>query len=487
MAWRGIEYRTEVVKNCFDADWHAAFNLDLDDCAKGNTSDCDVSLWDWDVASKDDLIGGFKISAARMSELFRSKLGSGAEHGFAVVREGRPVVGHDRQKTLMALTVRVCAAPVAFPTVVALHGGDAERRVELTVASVQHLPSMDGIMGKCDPYCVVSFEGQDYRTETKKNCYEAEYDEVFNLDIPSSAKGTRSSMKVTVWDWDATSKDDEVGFFTLSAERMSEIFRGALGASGQETFAVLADGKPVVGHDKQPCEITLRVRVCAVPRLFGTIRLDPEAKGPRRIQLTVVGANNLPKMDVLTGTVDPYVRVKHGTRPDLTTRTIKSAYAPEWEETFVIEHADVSTAGMRTSGDAADEGLRLSVWDWDVATQHDLIGETVITGQEMANLWLAEEGWETTETVQPPSPRTCLPRVARVEVTSALLTGVEVTSALLTARSGDHHEQGQERHRTQQNVLGTHLPGAGKRRCASGGNARPFCRGRQPSLDESAW
>ena len=224
------------------------------------------------MASKDDEIGSFRISASRMDELFRAKLDSSGEHSFSVMSEGKPVIGHDGEKTILSVKARVCVAPLAFPKIEASSEyADGERRVELTVASVSHLPRMDGVFGKCDPYIVVSYEGQDYTTEVVKNCYDAEFGETFNLDVASAKKGTKSAVKVKVFDWDAASKDDEIGTFRISAERMSNIFRGDLDADDEETFLVLDKGQPVVGHDKQVCKSTMHLWQ---PRVYAISKRD---------------------------------------------------------------------------------------------------------------------------------------------------------------------------------------------------------------------
>ena len=36
--------------------------------------------------------------------------------------------------------------------------------------------------------------------------------------------------------------------------------------------------------------------------------------------------------------------------------------------------------------------LLFTVWDWDVATSHDKVGDFTISRQDMAKLWLAEDG-----------------------------------------------------------------------------------------------
>jgi hypothetical protein len=181
-----------------------------------------------------------------------------------------------------------------------------------------------------------------------------------------------------------------------------------------------------------------------VPRLFSSLVHDSEAKGPRRIELEVIGARNLPKMDVMGGTCDAYVKVQYGTRPEFTTSTVKASYSPEWNEKTTLEHEDVLEMTLRAGhsseevrfdppqvvhGSIATNKLRqcesqiinrhdpamecsakgffltvasfflvlqgdllFTVWDWDVATSHDKVGDFTISRQDMAKLWLAEDG-----------------------------------------------------------------------------------------------
>lgn len=73
--------------------------------------------------------------------------------------------------------------------------------------------------------------------------------------MDDAEQGTNSGATVTVFDWDAASKDDEIGGFAISAARMSDLFRAKLGSEGRQVFSVRADGKVVIGHDKRKCEV----------------------------------------------------------------------------------------------------------------------------------------------------------------------------------------------------------------------------------------
>lgn len=138
--------------------------------------------------------------------------------------------------------------------------------------------------------------------ETRKNTYDASYEETFSLDVEDAAVGVRSDLAVTVWDWDATSQDDLVGSVKISSARVSEMLRGSLGVNGQHTFNVISKGIPVVGHNKDMCTLTLYAKVCEVPLAFSSILPEGEASGPRRLEVTLSSVKHLPKMDGILGT-----------------------------------------------------------------------------------------------------------------------------------------------------------------------------------------
>lgn len=359
------DYKTDVVKNSYDAEWMAKFNLDVDDAAKGTRSDIIVTVWDWDAASADDEIGSFKISAARVSEMCRAALGSGAEDTFIVCEGGRPVLGQDKKRCRVCASVKVCEVPIAFPSIETVEGTKGPRRLEMCVSAVSNLPNMDGIMGKCDPYAILMFNGVEFRTETKKNCYVATWEAWFNLDVDDAAKGIITDCTVTVWDWDATSKDDMVGSFAIPARRMGELFCSSLGGQALHKFAVEDSGRPVIGHNKAVCEVDIKVKVSEVPVAWAFIEPEEGAKGSRRLELTVSTVSSLPKMDGLLGKCDPYaVVIFEGI--ERRTATKKNCFDADFNETFNL---DLDDAAVGTRSD-----IFVSVWDWDAASADDEVG-----------------------------------------------------------------------------------------------------------------
>ena len=60
---------------------------------------------------------------------------------------------------------------------------------------------------------------------------------------------------MTLWDWDAVGKNDEIGSIRIPAARLTDLFRAELGSAAEESFPVMQAGKPVVGHDKNQTKL----------------------------------------------------------------------------------------------------------------------------------------------------------------------------------------------------------------------------------------
>jgi hypothetical protein len=244
--------------------------------------------------------------------------------------------------------------------------------------------------GSVDPYALLHLEGVQYRTQTVKSSYSPEWNETFTCDIMDIDKGCISDFVVQVNDWDATSKDDEVGSFTIPASRMSEILRAKIGWEGQETFTLYREGKGVVGQDKELSEVTVKVRVVEAPKAFATLEVDPEAKGPRRVEVMVVSARHLPKVDILTGKCDPYVVVSLPGLAEFKTEVIKKTYDPDWQQSFSFDIPDVL--------EDCRSDLSLTVMDHDMATANDKVGSSLVPKFRMTDLFRASDDWEADET-----------------------------------------------------------------------------------------
>lgn len=141
-------------------------------------------------------------------------------------------------------------------------------RVLLTVMSAQHLPSMD-LFGSCDGLVEIDWDGQKVKTTAKKNTYSPEWNEEFTFAFPSEKVG---DLVLAVKDWDQTAvvSYDHVGEAVIKGERLSSFLREA--QSPAQSIQIFRDievkdkkGKQVIGADKQPCVISVKVQRTDLP------------------------------------------------------------------------------------------------------------------------------------------------------------------------------------------------------------------------------
>ena len=76
-------------------------------------------------------------------------------------------------------------------------------RLDLRICGARNLPNTE-TFGKIDPYCTVSLEGKQWRTNVCDNTTEPEWNEVFKFNI---ADDDSSRLHFVVWDKNVVSDD----------------------------------------------------------------------------------------------------------------------------------------------------------------------------------------------------------------------------------------------------------------------------------------
>ncbi len=385
--FEGVSNKTKVVKNSYAPDFYETFSVNVPEASSPTSQDVIMRVYDWNLTSSSELVGECSVPAARISDVFKAKIGWEGEESFMLSKEGKPVIGHNQSRTEVTVRLRVLKAAKAFENLVMEPESSGSRRLVMTVISAKHLPKMD-TMGTIDPYCTLVLQEIELRTKTLKDTYTPEWNETFTWEVHGVEKGHSTDFRLTLNDWDATSKDEEVGSFTIPASRMAEIVRAKIGWEGQETFTLYHEGKGVVGQDKELSEVTVKVSITEVPKAFQPLDIDEQANGVRQVRITLMSAGHLPKMDVM-GSVDAYVVMFLGGR-EMRTKTIKNNYSPVWDETFLWNVSDVEKG--------CDEELRAVVMDWDATSKDDEVGSLTIPASRMSEIVRAKIGWEGQET-----------------------------------------------------------------------------------------
>ena len=109
---------------------------------------------------------------------------------------------------------------------------------------------------------------------------------------------------------------------------------------------------------------------------------DSGKPGPRRLEVTVLSARHLPKMDTF-GSIDPFCEVRLGT-VSFKTAVKKNTYSPEWGESFVFEMAD---------GPNSSQPLTVTLFDWDLVGVNDRVGAVEVSAERIAEAMDREIGW----------------------------------------------------------------------------------------------
>lgn len=94
-----------------------------------------------------------------------------------------------------------------------------------------------------------------------------------------------------------------------------------------------------------------------------------------RLQVTVHGAAELPRMDQFTGRCDPYCLLDVGAhwkqhRVRSQTLVVYNTYTPSWDETFSFHLSDYSPT--------KPVEVNFTIMDWDQVGEHDFVGEVTI-------------------------------------------------------------------------------------------------------------
>jgi len=129
-----------------------------------------------------------------------------------------------------------------------------------------------------------------------KNTLDVDFGEafIFDMSAPVCQPEELGGLIVKVLDWNRTGAPDEIGQAQFPAELMARVARAPAGWSQTISPEVCgADGWPVVGEDRQRCNITLCLAAIRCLSGIDPPKTQTPVSGPRRIQVKTENFTNV--------------------------------------------------------------------------------------------------------------------------------------------------------------------------------------------------
>ena len=270
--------------------------------------------------------------------------------------------------------------------------------VDVEVVEATGLPKTD-MFGKCDPFCVVSLGDKKLKTHVIKKTLSPVWNEVFSLDV---ADYSNDVVEFCIRDKDATTTTKvgscEVAVKTLVQDKPHDIwlplkgtsngkihlkmtYKSFLGEDEDLTQVGPDDSSPISRKSsetsgkeaqideealKKSAEVSKMIPTLgAVPQFMSASKRTVSYIGKGRLFVTIDRATDLIAAD-LGGTSDPYAVLSLG-NSKFKTKIIKKTLNPVWNAEAKFEVHDLER-----------ESLHVAVFDYDLASKDDFLGDVEI-------------------------------------------------------------------------------------------------------------
>jgi len=265
----------------------------------------------------------------------------------------------------------------------------APGNIHLNIVQARDLVKSD-LLGKADPYAVVTYGDQKIMTKTVKNNQNPEWN--FEADIPFDPNYS-DTIKIDVFDKDRLGKDKLIGTSTLDLPNI---------ASGKPLDEIWI---PLSGVKSGEVQVSAEYTPDTSSGLYENVRPGQYGSGPRResgslgaprsakspesdklgtIKLDLLMAKDLMKND-LVGKSDPYAIITHGSQK-YKTDILKNTQNPEWNIQCEVQVPDGN-----------DRNISIDVYDADKFGKDTHLGSLNLDIAKVMNLGKLDQGWHPLE------------------------------------------------------------------------------------------
>lgn len=270
----------------------------------------------------------------------------------------------------------------------------APGNIHLSLVQARDLVKTD-LIGKSDPYAVVTYGNDKIMTKTVKNDQNPEWN--FEADIPYDPNYS-DTLKIEVFDKDRLGKDKLIGTSTLDLPNL------ATGRPLDEVWIPLKGVKPGKSGELQ---LSAEYTPDTSSGLYENVQPGKDGSGPRResgalgaprsanspesdklgtIKLDLLCAKDLISSDVV-GASDPYAIITHGSQK-YKTDILKNTQNPEWNIQCEVEVPD-----------GHDRNISIDIYDADKFGKDTHLGSMNLDIAKVMNLGQMEQDWHPLEGV----------------------------------------------------------------------------------------
>jgi len=261
VVWQGQEYKTTVKKNSYSPDWNETFAFPVENISIGSLS---VVVMDWDMVSKNDVIGEVVIPGDTLQAFWQGKHTATVEDSFAVLNKGKAVIGNDNKPCLLSLKMRLVVtheemSPPVTAAMKQAQGLLLPWKLRLGLIKAQHLPqhlhsAHLGLMKTTDPFVTFDIPGQQEQiSKIITNTLNPEWNEEFLFDVHDE----KQELVLRVFYWSEDSKNDLIGDVRLKLSDLSSFLNTKLDHSSNIVQVIMNEGRPVIGTDSETATVTL--------------------------------------------------------------------------------------------------------------------------------------------------------------------------------------------------------------------------------------
>jgi len=378
------KFKTPTVKNSQEPKWDydLEFSIPEDDLKEVN-----IEVFDSDKIGKDKSLGKVNIAILELKGLNESE---GRWYSLTGVKSGKILLSADflelpYQQSELPSSQSLkrgdsMGSPTSKKSKLPLQGRLPEGKACVTLVKAKELIKSD-LVGKSDPYAILKYATQKYKTPTEKNTQEPKWDYHANFDVP---EGDNRNVSIEVFDSDKIGKDKSLGKVELDLAELvnSDSTEGRwYPLVGVKSGKVLlyADFLDAGSSDLADASGALKgVKSDPKKGTEGLSRDDDLPDG--KLLVNLIKAKELIKADVM-GKSDPYATLVYGNQK-FKTKTVKNSLEPLWnhEVTFDIPEGKC-------------KNVLIEVFDADKFGKDKSIGKLDLQVADLVNMAGQEGKW----------------------------------------------------------------------------------------------